>query len=125
MLKPSMKLTTEDAAEIESPSADDIDATLVGDSFGSYAILERTPDDYIQIGNAWQPDGATKEFIAKTGSDPWILEYHVPDVDCNRRADGFVTLDDARRAFKLFCSGDVSWREWYTWSPWDYRCQNQ
>lgn len=111
-----MKLITEDSRVIEFASAGDIDATLIDDSFGSYAILERAADDYVQIGNGWQPDNATKEFLAKTCSDPWILEYHLPGSGCNQRAVGFVTLDDARRVFKLFHAGDVSWRDWYAWS---------
>lgn len=114
-----MELTSEDAATIDSPTASEIREFLEPDSFGSYAMLASSENDFVQIGNSWQPTDECNLYIAQHKSDPWILEFHTPDKpkNQNQRATRYVTLEEATEVFCQFAEGRGNWLSNFDWQP--------
>jgi hypothetical protein len=108
-----MTLTTEEAGDFPDIIAAAMDELLEADGFGKFAILSSTQEEYIQIGNDWQPDKKCQEFMQTHGSDPWVLEYR--EAGRQFRADGWITLDQIRVAFRSYLARGSEWRSGFTW----------
>ena len=108
-----MILTTEDMGDVSDVDAAKLDEVLVSDAFGKFAILNKSDEEFIQAGCDWQPDEATKAFLAATGSDPWALEYREGGRQFG--VEGHVTLDQVQRAFQSYLAGGSEWRSGFVW----------
>jgi hypothetical protein len=109
-----MMLTTEDLGEYPDISSGTLDEVLSSDGFGKFAVLVESEKRFIQVGNDWQPNEATSEFLRLHESDPWVLEYREDGQQF--RAVGQVTLEQVRQAFQSFLSGGADWRSAFTWN---------
>ncbi|WP_430781841.1 hypothetical protein [Actinoplanes sp. G11-F43] len=105
MITGPMGLTTEALGTIPAIDPARLDEVLAADAFGKFAVLSGAPDDYLQAGNVWTPDA--------TG-DPWVLEYR--EDGHHHRADGVLTLERVREAFRSYLTGGSEWRTGFTWS---------
>ena len=50
-----MKLLTEELGEFDAVTPEQITEALGEDAFGKFAILESSPEAFMQVGNNWQP----------------------------------------------------------------------
>jgi hypothetical protein len=81
-----------------------------------FAILSRNDEEFVQVGNDWQPGEECSRFLREHGSDPWVLEYR--QAGKLYRSDGRVTLDQVQRAFQSYLAGDDGWRYAFAWTEW-------
>jgi hypothetical protein len=109
-----MTLATEELGETPDVNAATMDEILSSDAFGKFAILSRSKREFIQAGNDWQPDKKTTAFLEKHDSDPWVLEYHKGKK--HFRAEGHVTLDRLRAAFRSYLEGGSVWQTGFVWN---------
>jgi hypothetical protein len=130
-----MKLTSQDLPDIEDVSEPDIERVLGGEVFGKYAILWSSESGFLQTGFkgrppdwAFQCDSSTeerrmaeewREFVQRTGSERWTLEYLDDAADKLYEAAGDRTLEEVKQAFLEYLRGDDVWRHRYTWLPLD------
>jgi hypothetical protein len=108
-----MMLITEDMGEMPDVDAAAMDALLVSDGFGKFAVLSASDEAFIQARNDWQPDAACKAFMQTHDSDPWVLEYR--EGERQFRAAGNVTLGQVRQAFRSYLAGGAEWRSGFAW----------
>jgi hypothetical protein len=109
-----MTLTTEDFGDALDVNAVTLDEILLPDSFGGFAILSASEDEFIQAGNLWEPSEKYAAFLRSHHSDPWVLEYR--EDERHFQAVGPVTLEQARQAFQSYLAGGQEWRSNFTWS---------
>jgi hypothetical protein len=108
-----MNLSMEESGVIDPITSDSLREALGDDSFGKFAILSRSEDDFIQAGNNWDPSEECGRFLKETGSDPWILEYR--EGQKVRRARGNRTLDEVIAVFIEYLEGKEEWRTRFWW----------
>jgi hypothetical protein len=112
-----MRLTTEDLGDLADVDAAAMEEMLASDSFGKFAILNASDGAFIQAGNDWQPDEATRVFLHAHDSDPWVLEYR--ERGRQYRAAGQVTLAQVRQAFQSYLVRGSEWRTGFAWGELD------
>jgi hypothetical protein len=108
-----MWLTTEEMGDVPDVDAATLDEVLSDEAFGKFAILSKSDAEFIQTGCDWQPDKATKAFLAANGSDPWVLEYREGGRQFG--VEGHVTLEQVRQAFQSYLAGGSEWRTGFAW----------
>jgi hypothetical protein len=108
-----MILTTEELGDTPDVSAATLDELLESDAFGKFAVLSASDKEFIQTANEWEPGPACAAFLRTHGSDPWVLEYRADGQQF--RAEGQVTLEQVRRAFRSYLEGRSDWRTEFTW----------
>ncbi len=108
-----MTLSTEELGNAPEVSAATLDELLTSDAFGKFAILSASDEQFIQAGNDWQPGAACAAFMATHDSDPWVLEYR--EDERQFRAEGRVTLEQVRQAFRSYLAGGSEWRAGLAW----------
>ncbi len=108
-----MTLTTENLGEAIDVTPAMLDEVLTSDAFGKFAVLSASDEEFIQAGNGWKPDAASANFVQTHNSDPWVLEYR--DRGQQFRAEGQVTLEQVRQAFRSYLTGGSEWRTALAW----------
>jgi hypothetical protein len=108
-----MTLTTEDMGDMPEIDATAMDELLASDGFGKFAVLSASDEAFIQAGNDWQPGAACEAFMDDHDSDPWVLEYR--EGGRQFQADGHVSLDQVRQAFRSYLAGGSEWRTGFQW----------
>ena len=109
-----MMLTTEELSDVPDVNAATLDEMLASEAFGKFAILSASDEEFIQVGNEWEPGVTCAAFMQTHGSDPWVLEYR--ERGQQFRADGQVTLEQVRQAFQSYLVGGSEWRTALAWS---------
>lgn len=112
-----MTLTTEDLGDVPGVDAATLDAVLEADAFGKFAILSASDEAFIQAGNNWGSGSLCRAFMAATRSEPWLLEYR--EDGRQFRTGPWVTLDQAREAFRSYLAGGSKWRGVVEWCELD------
>src|SRR5690348_13699540 len=98
-----MTLTTEELGDVPDVDAMTLDEVIQSDSFGKFAVLCMSDDEFIQAGNDWQPTDTCQAFLEKHESDPWVLEFR--EAGQQYVATGNVTLEQVRQAFQSYLAG--------------------
>lgn len=109
-----MTLTTEELGETPDVGVATLDEILAADGFGKFAILSASEREFIQAGSDWQPGAECRAFMGEHDSDPWVLEFRQGKKQY--RAEGRVTLDQVRQAFRSYLGGGSDWRTGFVWS---------
>ena len=109
-----MTLTTGAFGDAVDVDAETLDEVLRSDGFGQFAVLSSTDEEFLQAGNNWQAGEACQRFLEANDSDPWVLEYR--EAGTQFQADGDVTLDQVRMAFRSYLAGEGQWRTSFVWS---------
>jgi hypothetical protein len=112
---PGMTLTTEDLGDIAGVTEADIDRLCADDAFGKFLVLSASKTDFLQAACNWSPSAECKEFLKRTGSDPWLIEYHDPRSGKHYAAQGDITLDQVKEALIDFLRRGENWRTTFTW----------
>jgi hypothetical protein len=110
-----MWLKTEAFAEIADVTNRDLDRVLATASFGAFVQLFDEACGWIQAGKAL-PGPLLDAFIAKHGSEPWVLQYGHEKSAPTFQAVGHVTLGQVRQAFQSFLAGGDEWQRQHTWA---------
>jgi len=108
-----MDLTTESGDVIDPITPDGLRQALGDDSFGKFAILSRSEDEFMQAGNNWNGSEECARYLKETGSDPWILEFR--ENRKNKRARGDRTLGEVIEVMIEYLEGGEEWRTRYWW----------
>jgi hypothetical protein len=109
-----MTLITEDFGSVLDVDAATLDEVLRTDSFGKFATLDASAQEFIQAGNDWRPGEECLAFMKSHGSDPWVLEYRKGERQF--QAVGYVTLEQVLQAFHSYLVGGQEWRASFAWS---------
>jgi hypothetical protein len=110
-----MTLTTEEGGDLARVTAQELEAALVGDAFGKFAVLTDADGAFVQAGNAWEPGAECERFLKRHDSDPWVLEYREAENCIQYRVVGWVTLANVLTAFRAYLAGNPNWHAEYEW----------
>jgi hypothetical protein len=109
-----MILNTDDLGDVQDVSAPTMHELLAADSFGEFAILSASDDEYIQACSAWDPGPECAAFRqGHDGSDPWVLEHR--EGGQQFQAGGHLALEQVIQAFQSYLAGGPEWRASFDW----------
>lgn len=128
-----MRLSAEKLKEVADVTAADIEHVLAENSFGDFAILSASDDDFIQVACNWNPvvvlasdhdslqvarNCALSEEAGDLFSrrhDSWALEYRDGTTGMQFKARRDLTLVQVKEAFLSYLRGDRAWHDAHTW----------
>ena len=124
-----MRFSSQDLPDMENVSAEFIERPFDDNAIGTFAHLWRLHDVFIQAGSEGRPsncvppdDPHVKElwnFIQRTGSEPWTLQYIDGVARKEYQAQGYLTLGQVKTAFIEFRRTDGQWRQNHVWEELD------
>ena len=114
---------------MENVSAEFIERAFDDNAIGTFAHLWLSNDIFIQAGSKGRPsncvppdDPLVKElwnFIQRTGSEPWTLQYIDGVARKEYQAQGYLTLEQVKTAFIEYLRTDGQWRQNLVWEKLD------
>jgi hypothetical protein len=122
-----MELTSENLPAIKNVSEADIERAFADGSLGRHAQIRASeecaisaackgtpsncvPPDHPEVKGHW-------EFIRRTGTEPWYMEYVDSGGVRECPLESYFTLEQVKQTFIGFLGNDPSWRRAYSWVP--------
>jgi hypothetical protein len=116
----NMRLVSEELPEIEAVTAEQIERVIADAVFGKFVILSNSDDEFIQAGECWSwgppyEDAFCQDFLKRTGSEPYVLEYRDSSRGKLYRATKEMTDAEVKAAFVAYLHDKQQGLTQYDW----------
>lgn len=115
-----MILTGEDLPAIHQVTQKHVAAVFDESDFGKFLVLARNENDFLQTACLWEPNPECNQFLQRTESLPYSLEYKDKSTGEMFAAQGWLTLQEIQKAFSEFLRGTDHWKQNKVWTKLEY-----